>query len=213
VRAPRDIVLVPGLWMPGIAMGLLAARLARASYAPHLFAYRGRGPLEANVERLARYALEACAGRPAHFVGHSLGGLLVLETLNRKPEIALASAVLLAAPVRGCLAGRRFARAHAGRWMLGASAPLWSDEREARWRRNAPLGVVAGTRPIGLGRAFGPLPGPNDGVVRLEETTVEGMTERALVHLGHSAIIASGRVARLVASFLATGSFQSADAT
>jgi pimeloyl-ACP methyl ester carboxylesterase len=213
MRAPRDVVLVPGLWMPGIAMGLLAARLAREGYAPRLFGYRGRSPFEANVERLARHAREVFAGRPAHYVGHSLGGLLVLEMLNRNPDVEAASAVLLGAPVRGCLAGRRLARAHAGRWMLGASAPLWSDEREARWLRQAPLGVVAGTLPLGLGRALGALPGANDGVVRLEETTVEGMTERALVPLGHSAIIASGRVARLVSAFLAAGTFRDAGAT
>lgn len=212
-RATRDIVVVPGLWMPGIVMGVLAARLARAGYVTHLFSYSGRGPLEANVERLARYARQIGSGQAAHFVGHSLGGLLVLETLNRKPDVALASAVLLAAPVRGCLAGRRLARAHAGRWMLGASVALWAEPREARWQRGAPLGVVAGTRPIGLGRALGPLPGPNDGVVRLEETAVEGMTERALVPLGHSAIIASGRVARLVSAFLAEGSFGNAGVT
>lgn len=212
-RMTRDIVLVPGLWMPGIVMGLLAARIARAGFVTHLFAYSGRGPLEANVERLARYARQVVSGRPAHFVGHSLGGLLVLETLNRKSDVEVASAVLLAAPVRGCLAGRRLARAHAGRWMLGASVPLWVEAREARWHREVPIGIIAGTRPIGLGRALGPLPGPNDGVVRLEETTVDGMTERALVPLGHSAIIASGRVARLVVSFLADGSFREGDAT
>jgi len=207
MRASRDVVLVPGLWMPGIAMGLLAARLARANYVPHLFTYSGRGPLEANVERLARYASDACSGRAAHFVGHSLGGVVVLETLNRKPAIEVASAVLLGSPVRGCLTGRRFARAHAGRWMLGASAALWAETREASWQRPAPLGVVAGTRPIGLGRAFGPLAGPNDGVVRLDETTVEGMTERATVPLGHSLLIVSGRVARLVMAFLEHGNF------
>ena len=210
MRASRDVVLVPGLWMPGIAMGLLAARLARANFAPHLFTYSGRGPLESNVERLARYASDACSGRPAHFVGHSLGGLLVLEALNRKPAVEVASAVLLGSAVRGCLTARRFARAYGGRWMLGASASLWAEAREARWRRSEPLGVVAGTRPIGLGRAFGPLPGPSDGVVRLEETAVDGMTERVTVPLGHSLLVVSGRVARLVAAFLERGSFREA---
>lgn len=211
MRASRDVVLVPGLWMPGIVMGLLAARLARANYVPHLFGYSGRGPLDSSIERLARYASGACSGRPAHFVGHSLGGLLVLETLNRKPEIEVASAVLLGSAVRGCLTGRRFARAHGGRWMLGASASLWAEVHEARWQRSEPLGVVAGTRPIGLGRAFGPLPGLSDGVVRLEETTVDGMTERVTVPVGHSLLIVSGSVARLVAAFLAHGRFREAN--
>lgn len=203
----RDVVLVPGLWMPAAAMGVLAARLTREGFATHIFAYAGRGAFQVNIERLARFSQEALEGRPAHFVGHSLGGLLVLQTLNRRPEIPLATALLLAAPVGGCLAGRRLAGAGIGRWMMGACQGLW-NEQDAAWSRDAPLGVIAGTAPIGLGRALGRLPGVNDGVVCLEETAVRGMAARALVPLGHSAIIASARVARLVVRFMRYGRFE-----
>ena len=197
-----DVILVPGLWMPGAAMALLAARLARAGFRPRLFSYRGRSPLEANVERLAKFAAQ---GR-SHFIGHSLGGLLILETLNRHPEIGVASTVLLGSPVRGCLAGRRFSRHRPGRWLMGACGDLW-EERDARWRRPEPLGVVAGTLPLALGRAFGRLPGENDGVVCVSETTVEGMTARALVRQGHSLLGVSGQVGRLAERFLNSGRF------
>ena len=201
-----DVVLAPGLWMPASAMNLLGRRLARAGYAPHVFAYRGRSPFDANVERFARYAREILGGRPAHFVGHSLGGVLVLEMLNAHPEVAAASVVLLGAPVRGCLAGRRLGTARVGRWMMGACGSLWA-EHEARWQRAAPLGVVAGTLPVGLGRLVGRLPGVSDGVVRLEETDVDGMTARALVPLGHSMLIFSSAVEALVERFLKSGKF------
>jgi pimeloyl-ACP methyl ester carboxylesterase len=195
-----EVILAPGLWMPGAAMTLLTARLSRAGYRPRVFSYRGRSSFDANVERLAAFA----KGEPSHFIGHSLGGVLVLEALNRHPQLAARSALLLGAPVRGCLAGRRFGRHRPGRWMMGACGPLW-EEREAAWRREAPLGVIAGTRPIGLGRAFGPLPGENDGVVCVSETTVDGMAARALVPQGHSLLIVSGQVGRLVEGFLDSG--------
>ena len=198
---PRHVVLVPGLWMPAAAMALLSLRLRRRGHDVHVFAYPGRAPHEANVERLARFS----RGRTG-FVGHSLGGLLVLDMLNRHPEVRADAAVLLGAPVRGCLAGRRFGGARLGRWMMGACRSLW-EERPARWARDAPLGVIAGTLPMGLGRAFGTLPGPNDGVVRVEETTVDGMTGRALVRQAHSMLIVSGEVGRLVERFLASGRF------
>lgn len=207
----RDVVLVPGLWMPGAAMVLLARLLARAGYAVRVFSYRGRTPLEANVERLARFAREAFGGRPAHFVGHSLGGVLVLEMLGRHAEVAAASAVLLGSPVRGCYAGRRLGRAGIGRWMLGASRSLWEEragEHVLAWKRSAPLGVIAGTLPLGLGRVLGRLPGPNDGVVCVAETAVEGMTDQALLPLGHSSLIASRRVAELILRFLSSGRFR-----
>jgi pimeloyl-ACP methyl ester carboxylesterase len=202
----RDVILAPGLWMPGIAMALLSARLARAGYKTHLFTYRGRSSFDANVALLARHVREMHNGRPAHFVGHSLGGVLVFNMLNAHPQIEAASAVLLGAPVRGCLAGRRLGTARVGRWMMGACGGLWV-EHEARWERAAPLGVVAGTLPLGLGRLVGRLPGVSDGVVRLEETDVDGMTARALVPLGHSMLIFSSAVEALVERFLESGKF------
>jgi hypothetical protein len=67
---------------------------------------------------------------------------------------------------------------------------------------------VAGTVPLGLGRALGRLPGPNDGVVRVDETVVDGMTARALVPLGHSLLIVSGTVGRQVECFMREGRFE-----
>lgn len=197
-----EVVLVPGLWMPALAMACIATRLARAGYTTHCFAYRGRDSLQANIDRLARFI----DGRGLHFVGHSLGGVLIFDLLSRHREIASRGVVLLGAPVRGSLAGRRLGTSAVGRWMLGACAGRW-EQCEAAWQRPEPLGVIAGTVPLGLGRALGRLPGENDGVVCVDETTVEGMSERVLVRHGHSMLAVSGRVAALVQQFLATGRF------
>jgi hypothetical protein len=67
--------------------------------------------------------------------------------------------------------------------------------------------VIAGTRPIGLGVLLGRLAGPNDGVVTVAETTIEGMSERILLPVGHSQMLISARVAQNVALFLAEGRF------
>lgn len=203
----HDVVLAPGLWMPSAAMALMAARLGRAGYTPHVFAYRGRSPFAANVGRFARFIRDSLGGRRAHFIGHSLGGVLVLDTLNCHPDIGVASALLLGAPVRGCLAGRRFAQVQVGRWMMGACGELWQP-REASWRRPEPLGVIAGTLPLGLGRAVGRLPGTNDGVVCVEETAVDGMTANLQVSAGHSMLIVSGAVGAHIERFLSTGRFE-----
>jgi pimeloyl-ACP methyl ester carboxylesterase len=202
-----QVVLVPGLWMPGAVMGLMAARLSRAGYATRLFGYSGRRPLEGNVARLASFARDALQGQPAHFVGHSLGGVLIFETLNRHLGIAAASATLIGAPVAGSFAGRRLGAAGIGRWMMGACGPLW-EPHVASWRRDVPLGVIAGTAPWGLGRVLGRMPEPNDGVVCVGETAIEGMAAQALVPLGHSALIVSRRVTKLVEKFVASGRFE-----
>lgn len=202
----RDVILVHGLWVPGLVMSPLAARLAGAGLRCHVFAYRGRArPLEAHAERLARFAREI---GPAHFVGHSLGGLVVLEALGSDPAIEAVRIVLLGTPARGCHSARRLARYAAGRWLLGESEALLRGERARRWSRPEPLGVVAGTMPFGLGRIIARPLGPSDGVVSVEETTVDGMTERALLRVSHSAMVVSSRVAAEIAAFLEHGRFR-----
>ena len=201
----RDVILAHGLWVPGFVMQPLALRLERAGYRCHTFSYGGRArPLAAHAERLARLAREV---GPTHFVGHSLGGLVLLEELGNDASIAAGRVVLLGTPVRGCYAGQRLAGHAAGRWLLGESATLWREGRSARWTRPEPLGVIAGSLPLGLGRMIGRLPGLNDGVVRVEETAVDGMADRVVLHVSHGAMLVSARVAEQVAGFLAHGRF------
>jgi pimeloyl-ACP methyl ester carboxylesterase len=197
-----EVVLIPGLWMPAAAMAFIAAQLARAGFRTYRFGYWGRAPVEANIERLARLI----DGRGCHLVGHSLGGVLIYDTLRRHPGLACGRVVLLGAPVRGCLAGRRLEANAVGRWFLGACASRWA-ECDARWERPEPLGVIAGTLPVGLGRVLGSLPGENDGVVRVEETAVDGMTDRVALKLGHSMLPVSRQVGGLVRSFIAGARF------
>jgi|SRR6185295_6454912 len=200
----KEVILAHGLWVPGVAMRLLAARLERGGFRCQVFSFMGTArPLQVNADRLARFAQDV---GPAHFVGHSLGGLVVLEAFARHPEMAAGRIVLLGTSAKGNFAGRRLARHAAGRWLLGASVPVWR-EREARWSRAELLGVIAGTRPVGLGVLLGRLAGPNDGVVTVDETGIEGMRERLLLPVGHSQMLISRRVAQNVALFLAEGRF------
>jgi pimeloyl-ACP methyl ester carboxylesterase len=183
----------------------LAARLARAGFRCHTFSYMGsRRPLEAHAERLARFARDI---GPAHYVGHSMGGLVVMEALIGQRPVAAGRVVLLGTPSRGCYSGRRIARYLVGRWFLGESERLWREERAARWAGTEELGIIAGSMPFGLGRLFGPLPGVNDGVVSLGETEVAGMTQRVVLPIGHSVMLISARVAAEVAAFLSDGKF------
>jgi pimeloyl-ACP methyl ester carboxylesterase len=205
MTAMRDTILVHGLWVPAAVMAPLAARLSAKGFRCHLFSYAGRArPLEAHAERLARYARDV---GPAHFVGHSLGGLVILEALQGQADVKAGHVVLLGTPVRGNFAGRRLGQHGWGRWFLGSTHSLWSEGHALHWTRPEPLGVLAGTLSVGLGRLFGPLPGPNDGVVRLEETDLEGMRDRVVLRVGHSAMLLSARVAAQVVAFLRDARF------
>jgi pimeloyl-ACP methyl ester carboxylesterase len=203
----RPVLVVHGLWMTGVETVLLRRRLRAHGFEPVLCRYAStRESADVVLARLARRA-EGCGG-PFHAIGHSLGGVLLLRLFAQRPELPLARCVLLGSPAAGSRAARRIASLPLGRSLLG---PLASDGltggRPLPWRHRAPLGVIAGTRALGLGRLVAALPGPNDGAVAVDETRVDGVAEHLELPVSHTGMLFSATVARASAHFLATGGF------
>lgn len=144
----------------------------------------------------------------AHVVAHSLGGLVACEAYARHSDLPGGRIVLLGSPVRGS----RTARAVAGHWFGPAAlGPLalaeLAREREAAWRLPREVGVIAGSQPVGIGRAFSDLPQPNDGTVCVDETELPGATSRIVLEVSHTGMLFSSAVADAAVQFLATGRF------
>jgi pimeloyl-ACP methyl ester carboxylesterase len=207
VRPLREtVILVHGLWMGSWAMQGLRLLLARRGHAAHAFDYRSLAHgLDEHARRLAARIGELRL--PAiHLVGHSLGGLVILRYLSCYGEQGVGRVVLLGTPVRACMAGLRLENMAAAQRLLGASREIWRSLPE-EYRPRCELGVIAGSKPWGLGSLLLRLPGTNDGVVRLDETEVAGMRDRIVLSVSHSGMLASTRVARQVATFLERGAF------
>src|SRR5690606_33861313 len=183
----RDVVLLHGLWMPRVSMGLLASRLSRAGFSPLLFAYPTvrHGPDEA-IPRLAARLRE----RTAHVVAHSLGGLVALETLHRHHDLRVGRVVCLGSPLHGSAAADGLAHHRWGAFALGRSAALLRDGCQA-CADGVEVGVVAGRRPLGLGRFFGGFDGDSDGTVAVEETRIDGLADHVTVAASHTGLVLS----------------------
>ena len=200
------VLLVHGLWMGGWVMQGLRLALTRRGYAAYTFGYASTArSLDEHARRLAARIAEL--REPViHLVGHSLGGLLVLRCLRNHGERRIGRVVLIGTPVRACMSGRHLEKLAGGKKLLGASRDIWHSLPEL-YRPGCDLGVIAGSRPWGLGRMMMRLPGVNDGVVRLEETEVTGMRDRVVLPLSHSGMLVSAQVARQLAAFLECGTF------
>lgn len=202
------VVLVHGLWVHGITMELMRRRVARCGFRALAYSYPSmRLTLTENAERLARFCRGIAAPR-LNFIGHSLGGLIIVRMLERAPGLPPGRTVLLGSPVGGSLAARRLARLPGGRAALGRSAPEWHETALPGPGITREIGVIAGRLPVGIGRIVAPdLPAPSDGVVSVAETRLPRMRDHIVLNINHFGMLISGAVVRQICAFLRDGAF------
>lgn len=210
----ETVILVPGLWTPAAIFAAHSHWLQRRGYRTLRFGYPSvRATLSQNAHRLKRYIAGQIASGSAtdiHFVGHSLGGLVILDMLMQTPDPRLRRVVLLGTPCIDSHCARRLSGVTGMPALLGRSIGEWLSRAPGITvapQSAVEVGVLAGTRSVGLGRVVPGLPCPNDGVVALAETRLPGAADFIALPLAHSQMLASRRCAAQVAAFLETGRF------
>lgn len=201
------VLLLHGLWMPGLSMWPLARRLRAAGFATEVVAYHGAlaGParmLPALVRRMR--TVDAV-------VAHSLGGLMALEALRREARLPVRRVLCLGSPLRGSAAARAVLDRRPLAWSLGRSAGLLCRGCGS-WDGAAEVAAIAGDLPLGLGAWLARFDGPHDGAVAVAETRLPGLADHRVVHASHSGLLVAPSVAELAAAFLRSGRFPPAPA-
>jgi pimeloyl-ACP methyl ester carboxylesterase len=166
------------------------------------------GSIDGAVQRLRRFVEGVDADR-IHFVGHSLGGLVLCRYFEAYPCDRPGRVVMLGPPLAGSRSARAVARHALTRRIVGplVHAELVGECRPRCWQCAAELGVIAGTTPLGLGRFFARFDEDCDGTVAVSETKLPGQTAHLTLPVSHMGMLASALVARQVGRFLETGRF------
>jgi pimeloyl-ACP methyl ester carboxylesterase len=203
-------VFVHGLWLTGAESALMRRRLtAQHGFECHSFGYRTvANSMEPVIDRLAQFVQRIDADR-VHFVGHSLGGLVLYRYFERERAAPPGRVVFLGSPTVKSKTAERV-----GRWPLLSSlvgklvsAELVSPTGTREWRHERELGLIAGTRPLGLGRFFARFDEDCDGTIGVSETKLPGHTAHVTLPVSHMGMLISAAVASQVGRFLVEGRF------
>lgn len=203
------IFLIHGLFMHGYMMQYMQRQLEQYGYEVLVFSYQSvRRDLSENAALLMQFVKEnSRREETCHFVGHSLGGLLIRLGYEIAPDCFTGRIVTIGTPHQGSWVAERIAE-DIHQEILGGSYACALDGDMPDWQGNVALGSIAGDRCIGIGMALKHLAKPNDGTVSVKETHLANQTDHIVIPLSHTALIYSKRVCYQVDAFLRTGQFE-----
>ncbi len=209
-ETPASVILVHGLWMSGFELGVLKHRLeATGELRALAFSYPSlTGCMSDHAESLLQFARAQSVER-MHFVGHSLGGIVILRALQLANDLPPGRAVLLGTPLQGSRAAQGVSRLPFGKTILGlAVQEECVDCTPREWDGSREVGVIAGSMGLGLGRLFANLNTDHDGTVLVEETKLPGATDHIVMSTSHTGMLFSPEIAEQTAYFLKQGRFK-----
>ena len=208
----RDVVvLLHGLGRTPLSMlGLSMAARCRG-YRVVNWHYRStRATIAAHAAAFARDAAPKLRHAPrVHFITHSLGGIILRDFLAHQPLPNLGRVVMLAPPNGGSEVADVLRRSRlVSRFVVPARELGISGFVRSLPAAHFPLGVIAGSRshiPL-FSRWMNDV--PNDGVVAVERTRVDGMHDFVVLPRTHTTLPWAPDAMAQAFRFLETGKFE-----
>lgn len=200
------VVLVHGIWMQGILLKVMAEYLERQGFEPHVVSYDFLDQTPEQNASVLKAKLDEITAPVVHWVGHSLGGIVILHFLQQHPDLSPGKVVLLGSPVKGSEVAAKIHQNSFLRPLLGRSVEKGLLGGAPEYTTDRPLGIITGNKRLGLGALFFDVES-SDGVVAHSETRINGITDEITVPYSHSTMVFSKKCANLVAKFLIDSRF------
>ena len=202
---PERVILVPGVGFGGTELVPLSLRLRRRGYRTSIFRhFTGWASLEESARALwieaSRHSEETI-----HFVGHSMGGLVVLRMLADHPWDRPGRVLTLGTPHRGLRAARRLSRIPGGRTLLGRTLHEVAHAEPIAFAVHRELGTLAGSRDLFVGRVIAGE--ASDSLIAVAEAHHPASRVHLVVPETHVTMLLTDRVAASVDCFLREGKF------
>ena len=207
------VILIHGFARSRSDMRKLGRALRYQGYQVHTINYSS---IRRNIKNIQSDAfqqidnkLSQISADKIHFVGHSLGGLLIRSYLGKKTIPKLGAVVMIGSPSKGT----HFVDYYKDSWwfkFFGSVTRIFSAEGSQFLNSlkppNYPLGVIAGNFNVRFQEHI--LPGLDDGLVPVESTKIKGMKDFVLIqNTTHRGMLFQRKVVEQVIYFLMNEKF------
>jgi hypothetical protein len=145
-----------------------------------------------------------------HFVGYSMGGLLIRAYLSKYRSEKLGRVVMIGTPNKGSEVADFLQTIKLYRWLYGPAGQQLVTKQDEFLRHfgkvDYELGIIAGNRPVD------PISSriirkPNDGKVSIESTKLDGAKEHIILPCSHTFFPSNKKMWQQALFFLKNGQF------
>jgi len=210
----EHVILLHGLCRSSHSMQKMERALTNAGYQVWNTDYPSRtNSVAALSESVLSPAIRNCENAGVtriHFVGHSLGSILVRDYLARHSLTNAGRVVMLGPPNQGSEIVDKL-----GTWWLfkkingpaGGELGTAADSTPNQISPpNVNLGIIAGNRSINWINSL-MIPGSDDGKVSVARTKLEGMADHIVLRIAHPFLMRDSSAIEQTIHFLQTGKF------
>lgn len=210
----KMVILLHGIFRTSAHMRPLEGYLQQYGYDVLNLDYPStKYPIETLIDRIAQEIDSTLARNThtVHFVGYSMGGLLVRGILAKYRPNHLGRVVLLAPPNHGSEVADFLKNNYFYKLLYGPAGQQIGTKDSQHLQPlfgkvDYELGIIAGNFTIDPFSSY-LIAGDDDGKVSVESTKLDGMKEHIIVSASHTFFPSNKKVQRLTLEFLETGKF------
>jgi len=213
----EQVVLLHGLGRSCASLARLQAGLEEMGFSAHCWSYPSRRRrLAGHIAAFRAWLEDQAFDAPVHFVGHSLGGIVIRGALAEDPPVAIGRIVMIATPNQGAGVVSRFGGWPFSRAIFGLPLQDLGEKSPALTNLGIPeaeIGIIAGLRHfhplnfISYVNLFHRAGYAHDGTVELANTRLDGAADSIAIDAHHTFICDHDDVIAQTGAFLRDGGF------
>lgn len=160
-----------------------------------------------DVEKLRKFIKDNVSEEKIHYVGHSMGGLLIRLYLNKySNEKKDGKVITIGTPHNTSIIAKKIKNSYF-KFLLGSAGDFVLTQEVPDFKNKNNVGCIIGTANIGLLNIINPEENESDGVVTLKEALLQDCQNYCYIKTTHTGLLFNKKTNENIICFIKNGFF------